>query len=201
MTSGHQFRKSETHIGVRTVGANVLISHSQVHISGSDIQYLTPRQGQHKCCLECFSCYRCERCEEYESDERPPQELRDMIALFPNTTDIYLKWEVSDDGMYDLEPTHDGRQLRNVERFFLSLRSERDESTYRSEQAAEAKMILASLHMPSLETIIIDFKISNEGLGYEKLGSVHGCSKHSALVAETFDSVRIYCSPPSQTLS
>jgi hypothetical protein len=88
--------------------------------------------------------------------------------LFPNTTDLNIDWRVSDSGLYDLEPTQAGDQLRSLKHLHIILESHEGNFVYHSQQAAEARMILASLHMPSLEWISIDFKISNDGLGYAR---------------------------------
>jgi hypothetical protein len=141
-------------------------SHRCVRIDGSDSRYLVPGKDQHNCCEDCGNCDTCELCVEFDPGQRPPQELQDVIALFPNATRLDIEWQVSDDGHFELEPTHTGEQLRNLKHLRISLKSHEWTTVYHSRQAAEANMILASLHMPSLESIAIAFSISNDGFGY-----------------------------------
>lgn len=104
-------------------------------------------------------------CCESEYDDTP-QNLREVFALFPNTTELRIDWQVSDDGLYELDPTDSGDHLQHLKRLNLVLEADRRGTEYGSLQAGEANMIINHLHMPALESITIDYKISHDGDGY-----------------------------------
>jgi hypothetical protein len=89
-----------------------------------------------------------------------------VIALFPNITILSIRWEASDDGVYDLKPTSSGNQLRHLKRLHIYLKPDHYNDRYESLEAAAAQMLVEHFHMPSLETITIRFSISDFGRGY-----------------------------------
>jgi hypothetical protein len=148
--------------------------HSKVMITSSPSRYEVPSIHRHYCnyCKSCEcetgDCPECQACEESDYGVRLPTQLCDAIALFPNAVDLSLDWEVSDTGIYDLAPNScSGDQLRHLKRIDIVLRCYGSVPMYASKQAAEARMILAHLHMPILETVGIDFHVSGDGLGYQ----------------------------------
>jgi hypothetical protein len=118
---------------------------------------------------EIGDCANCASCAQRDPNVRPIQQLFDLVALFPNITELIVEWQVSNKGVSRLDPTpdHAGNQLRYLRCFNMVLSSDPlFGSTYGSQQAAEARMIVAHLPMPSLEVIGIDFMCQKKDLGY-----------------------------------
>lgn len=134
-------------------------------MSADPHQHTVPHEVDHECCGNCDDCDDCDLCEESEFDDNP-WELREVIALFPNTTELEIDWQVSDDGIHDLYPNSSGNHLQHLKRLTIELESDFYGSTYGSLQADETKMLIDHLHMPSLESITIEFNASADGEGY-----------------------------------
>jgi hypothetical protein len=137
---------------------------SHVFLESSPARYAIPEEGVHSCCESCQDCNECDRCKAGLLEA--PWELRDIIALFPNTTTLTIRWEVDDDGIHSLKPTLSGDQLRHLRRLDISLQSDPFGAMYESLQADDARMLLDHFHMPSLESVAINFSVSENGHGY-----------------------------------
>jgi hypothetical protein len=138
---------------------------SQVHLSVPPNRHVFPREGQHACCGRCEDCCHCGKCQESRFDGGPPIDLRDVIELFPNTTDLTILWEVSDDGIHDFDSTHPGEKLRHLRRLRVDLRYDVYGLVNPFQQAEDTKMLLDHFCVSSLESIAIAFGISDEGQG------------------------------------
>jgi hypothetical protein len=101
-----------------------------------------------------------------EGYDDTPQKLRDVIALFSNTTEVDINWKVADHITFRLDPTNSGDHLQHVKRLHLSLDPEFLSAQYWVEQANAAQMILDHLHLPSLESLGMQFTVSGGGEAY-----------------------------------
>jgi hypothetical protein len=119
------------------------------------------------CECETRDCAHCVSCAENDYSKHPPGQLCDAIALFPNATNLMMDWESSDTNVYKLAPKSSGNKLRHLKSFDIVVGCDHSGSMYGSLQAAEVRMILAHLHMPSVETVGIDFNVSDDGLGWK----------------------------------
>lgn len=145
--------------------AEVLFHRSQVHISVSPNRNDFPRAGHHVCCGRCGECRDCGKCRESGSVGGSPIEMRDVIELFPNTTDLTILWEVSDHGIHSFDPTHSGEKLRHLKRLHVDLRYDVYGLANHFQQANDTKMLLGHLCVPSVESVAIAFEISDYGQG------------------------------------
>jgi hypothetical protein len=130
------------------------LSCSLVILSSDPNRHDIPRitTNRHDCCGGCDDCDDCVLCNESSTDDPPPQELRDVISLFPNASEVEIDWQVSDVGGCILSRTSSGNQLQHLRRLYLTLESDHYGSVYGSLPAEDAKMIIGSLPMPSLES-------------------------------------------------
>lgn len=122
-----------------------------------------PHEDQHDCCGVCVDCDSCDLCKDFDLDNRPPQNLRETVALFADTTDLRIKWLVPEVKTYQLEPTDSGDHLQHLKRLHIVLEPDDNGLIYDSEQADDARMLLDHLHLPSLESISIHFDFSEVG--------------------------------------
>jgi hypothetical protein len=140
---------------------------SSVSLASDSDRYAVPQGDEHECCGECTWCDNCELCQESARNYQPPYELRDILALFPNTTDIDLHWiATSRPDMYEFAPTHSGNQLQHLRRLNIFVGHDDFSADYELHQAAEAGMIIDHFHMPVLEAITVNFDVSEYGRGY-----------------------------------
>jgi hypothetical protein len=93
-----------------------------------------------------------------------------VIALFPNAAALTIKWQVSDVGHHDFQPSHSGNQLRQLKRLDMLLETDHQDSfdsdPYTTPQLPDAQMLMDHLHLPSLETFTIKFQVLDRAQGY-----------------------------------
>lgn len=90
-------------------------------------------------------------------------EIRDLVGLFPNTSYLHLDWATPDTAKhgYKLEPYRSGNHLQNLKSLLLTLKAERFTVDFEAQHAVETQMILDHLHMPALESINIEFQVTD----------------------------------------
>jgi hypothetical protein len=88
-----------------------------------------------------------------------------MVALFPNTTVLSIRWKVMNDEARDLQPTYSDGQLQRLKRLNICLKSSRDDA-YLYPQVQDAQMLIDHLRIPSLDNVTIKFQVSHDGRGY-----------------------------------
>lgn len=121
-------------------------------------------EPDHICCRTCRDCSGCDVC--LKSKSGFPRQLRDVIALFPNTNTLSIRWLVANEAVHDLQPIRSGDQLRNLQRLDIALESDREVNYYddvigEPSQLPDAQILIDHFHLPSLDTLSIKFDVSD----------------------------------------
>jgi hypothetical protein len=89
-----------------------------------------------------------------------------VLSLFPNTTDLKINWQLSNDGISGLDPNHSGDHLKYLKRLKITLGSNHYGTVSETLHAYEDKVIIDHFHMPSLKSVAVDFQVSGDGREY-----------------------------------